>query len=193
MARSLGSPGRMAGRVGVIETRRPYLVSARAFDRTIIFGNTASGKSWLSHRLGQKLAAPVVDLDLIRWVGGDYSGKETVQTAIAKTVAQAQGDRWIIEGVYGWLITPILAHATCVIWTDIPWAQSRENLLARETARGSSGNFAELEAWSGDYWTRQSASCYAAHLEIFEGFSGTKFRLSDMSETSGFTARIADL
>lgn len=72
------------------------------FDRTIVIGNTASGKSWLSKRLGKKLHSDVVDLDQIHWIDGDYNRKEAVQVAIAKTIVQSQLDQWIIEGVYGW-------------------------------------------------------------------------------------------
>ncbi|QBY01717.1 adenylate kinase [Rhodophyticola sp. CCM32] len=159
-------------------------------DRTVIIGNTASGKSWLSKRLGEKLSLSVVDLDQIRWVDGDYSRKESVSVAIAKTSEKAQQEQWIIEGVYGWLVSPIIDRVTCLIWTDIPWSESRRNLFARETARGSIGNFKELEAWSGDYWNRKSASSYHAHLAIYEGFKGSKYRLNNMNETSGFVDRI---
>jgi adenylate kinase family enzyme len=105
------------------------------FDRTVIIGNTASGKSWLSKRLGNKLSLSVVDLDQIRWVDGDYGRKESVPVAIAKTSEKAQQEQWVIEGVYGWLVNPIIDRATCLIWTDIPWSEGRRNLFARETAR----------------------------------------------------------
>ncbi len=162
------------------------------FDRTIIFGNTASGKSWLARRLGEKLSSLVVDLDLIRWVDGDYSRKESAQVAIAKASEKANLDQWIIEGVYGWLVTPIIDRATCLIWTDIAWSESRQNLLARETALGSSGNFEELEAWAGDYWNRQSASSHNAHLAIYESFTKPKFRLLNMNEASNIIVKIMD-
>ena len=160
------------------------------FDRTVIIGNTASGKSWLSKRLGKKLSSNVVDLDQIRWVNGDYSLKESMPVAIAKTSEKAQQEQWIIEGVYGWLVSPIIDRVTCLIWTDIPWSESRKNLFARETERGSTGNFEELEAWSGDYWNRKSASSYGAHLAIYEGFKGSKYRLTNMRETSSFIDRM---
>lgn len=55
-------------------------------------------------------------------------------------------DQWVIEGVYGWLVTPILERATCLIWTDITWAEISKNLLVRETTLGSVGNFDDLES-----------------------------------------------
>ncbi len=160
------------------------------FDRIVILGNTASGKSWLSKKLGAVLSSRVVDLDQIRWIDGDYSRRETKQIAVAKTIEEAKHDRWIIEGVYGWLISPILGRATCLVWTDIPWSESRENLLARETARGASGNFSELETWSSAYWDRDSASSFKAHVRLYEGFTGPKYRLNNMIETSDFADRI---
>lgn len=164
--------------------------SYNQYDRTVVFGNTASGKSWLSKKLGTKLSSGVVDLDQIRWIDGDYSRREAKQVAVAKTVENAKRDQWIIEGVYGWLISPILDRATCLIWTDIPWSESRNNLHARETALGSAGNFEELETWSADYWNRKSASSYGAHLAMYEDFSGPKYRLLSMKETSGFIDQI---
>ena len=160
------------------------------FDRTVIFGNTASGKSWLSKRLGEELSLRVVDLDQIRWVDGDYSRKELAQVAVEKTVKEAELDQWVIEGVYGWLISPILDRATCLIWTDIPWSESRNNLFVRETALGSSGNFEELAEWSAEYWNRKSQSSYSAHLSIYENFIGPKYRLFNMKEASGFVGNI---
>lgn len=163
------------------------------FDRTVIFGNTASGKSWLSRRLGERLSSIVVDLDQIRWVDGDFSCKESVQVAIAKTSEKAEQEQWIIEGIYGWLVSPIIDRATSLIWTDIPWSESRKNLLVRETARGSTGNFEELEAWSKNYWNRKSASSYDAHRAIYKSFKGPKYRLINMSETSSFIDRIEEI
>lgn len=163
---------------------------AHQFDRTVIIGNTASGKSWLSIKMGAKLSLKVVDLDQIRWIEGDYSRKEAKPIAVEKVVSEAQNDQWIIEGVYGWLVSPIVGLATCMIWTDIPWSESRNNLLARETARGPSGNFNELETWSSEYWARDSPSSFKAHLQLFEQFTGPKHRLRNMRETSGFIAKI---
>lgn len=165
-------------------------VQRAAFERIAIIGNTASGKSWLSKRLGETFSLNVVDLDQIRWVGGDYSRKETVPNAIARTSEKAQQEHWVVEGVYGWLISPIIDRVTCLIWTDISWSESRRNLFARESALGSSGNFQELEAWAGAYWNRKSNSSYGAHLDIFERFEGPKYRLKSMSETSDFIDRI---
>ncbi|WP_300074748.1 hypothetical protein [uncultured Ruegeria sp.] len=174
---------------GEHKTRR---LRSNQFDRTVVLGNTASGKSWLSQRLGEKLSSAVVELDRIRWVDGDFSRKASVQVAIAKTLEKAEQRRWIMEGVYGWLITPIINRATCVVWTDIPWSESHKNLIARETARGPAGNLEELETWSKDYWTRMSASSFAAHLDIFNSFAGPKFRLINKSEISSFVDRVAE-
>lgn len=95
-------------------------VLSNQFDRTIILGNTASGKSWLSKKLGAKLSSRIVDLDQIRAIDGDCSRRETKQIAVAKTVEKAKHDQWIIEGVYGWLVNLIGDRATYLIWMDIP-------------------------------------------------------------------------
>jgi adenylate kinase family enzyme len=174
----------------VSEASKDNRIKPVQLERTVVIGNTASGKSWLSRRLGDKLSSVVVDLDQIRWVDGDYSRKEGVQTAVAKTVEKAKMEQWVIEGVYGWLVAPILERAICLIWTDLTWIESSKNLLSRETALGPAGNFDELEAWSRDYWTRNSASSYAAHLAIFESFKHPKFRLLNRTEISRFIGKI---
>ena len=156
------------------------------FIRTAVIGNTASGKSWLSKRLGEKFSSTVVDLDQIRWIDGDYSRRDEKTVAIAKTVKLAEQNQWIIEGVYGWLVSPIIERTTSLVWIDIPWSESRSNLYSREMALGPAGNFEELEEWSKAYWTRQSASSYGAHLSIYESFKGSKYRLTNMLETSSF-------
>ena len=161
------------------------------FARTAVIGNTASGKSWLALCLGARLSLPVTHLDAIRWIDGDFARRQTVAKATAATCAVAQGQRWIIEGVYGWLIRPIIGRVTCLIWIDIPWHESRANLLARETARGADGNFEELETWSRAYWSRNTESSHAAHLSLFLGFDGSKVRLCSMAATTAFAQRLS--
>ena len=165
-------------------------VPAEQFNRTVVIGNTASCKSWLSNKLGAKLSLKVVDLDHIRWIEGDYSRREIRSTAIERTVREAKANQWIIEGVYGWLVAPIMERTTCLIWIDIPWSESRSNLLAREEARGPSGNFTELETWSSNYWDRASSSSFSGHLQLYNEFHGPKYRLVSMRETSDFIPRI---
>ena len=156
------------------------------FDRTIIIGNTASGKSWLSKRLGKKFSSNVVDLDQIHWIDGDYCRKENTQVAIAKTIELSEQKQWIIEGIYGWLITPVIDRATSLIWIDIPWSEIRVNLVKREMKRGSTSSFNSLEAWAENYWQRKTSSSYEAHLSIFEDFQGSKFRFINMGQTASF-------
>jgi adenylate kinase family enzyme len=161
-------------------------LTANTFKRTIVIGNTASGKSWLAKHLGEALSLDVTELDQIRWIGEGFDKKETASNAIAKTRQKASGDQWVIEGIYGWLVSPVLDRATCLIWTDIPWSESQRNLRSRELDRGDAGNFAELEAWSRAYWERNSSSSYKAHLAIFESFKGPTIRLCNTGEASEF-------
>jgi adenylate kinase family enzyme len=41
--------------------------------RTLIIGNSGSGKSWLAQRLAEELRVPWVDLDSIHWLSDEYS------------------------------------------------------------------------------------------------------------------------
>lgn len=60
--------------------------------RTLVIGNSGSGKSWLSER------------------------------------GAAAADRWIIEGIYGWIVFEILSVATALIWTNIDEFECVENI-----------------------------------------------------------------
>ena len=84
-------------------------------NRTIIMGNSGSGKTWLASRLGRALGLAATDLDDIHWLRGCYEEKRERSEAIQLAHAAASGQAWIVEGVYGWLIEPISYKATFLI------------------------------------------------------------------------------
>jgi adenylate kinase family enzyme len=86
--------------------------SLEAFARTVIVGNGGSGKSWLAGRLAAALSSPTVDLDEIHWLPGGFSARREPAAAIEMVRARAAEDRWIIEGVYGWLANAALPSRT---------------------------------------------------------------------------------
>lgn len=72
--------------LGKSEEREEQPAKSHQLDRTFVIGNTASGKSRLSRRWGEKLSSDIIDLDQLHWIDGDYSRKEESQVAIAKTL-----------------------------------------------------------------------------------------------------------
>ncbi|WJM87273.1 hypothetical protein QUF31_09400 [Dickeya chrysanthemi] len=144
-------------------------IPASALQRTLIMGNSGSGKSWLAEQLSTRLQLPVIDLDLINWEPGGY-GKARDRAQVKAQVRElAQADCWIMEGVYGWLMQEAVLQATALIWLDIPVEECLSNIRRRGLRRGGDdAALAELLRWAGEYRERRSNSSYSGHLRVFE-------------------------
>ncbi|KAF0241912.1 MAG: hypothetical protein FD180_4202 [Planctomycetota bacterium] len=153
------------------------------FIRTVILGNGGSGKSWLSERLAGIAGAEATDMDLIHWVPGGYNVRRDPAIAIAMVRDCAAGERWIIEGVYGWLAQEVLPRATALILLDIPDDECVANVKARGLRRGGDETAqADLVQWVSEYRIRRNANSFAAHEQAFQRFAGAKFRLKSRGE-----------
>jgi len=157
--------------------------------RTIIIGNSGSGKSWLAARLAAKLGCPHIDLDAIHWLAEGYNQARDRSAAIALTRSAAAQDKWIIEGIYGWLACEALSNATSLIWLRL----SEQECIANIQSRGRRGNastqsFSDLQDWAATYRTRTGSSSYIAHQGFFDDFSGAKLSLQDRREIAEFAA-----
>lgn len=158
--------------------------------RVAIIGNSGSGKSTLAKALGARRDTDVIDLDHIHWldkVGSrrDESEATTIVTAIA------QRPRWIIEGVYGWLVAPSLLFATALVWLDMPWSVCGPSLAARgRWTEATADEHAAFLAWAEAYWERKTSSSFSGHLELYDRFSGAKIRLQRRSDVDDLIPRI---
>ena len=66
-----------------------------------------------------------------------------------KVADLAATQRWVIEGVYGWLAEVAVPRATALMWLDVSWDVCREGLLARGLrCGGTEADFAELLRWA---------------------------------------------
>ncbi|MBV7573506.1 adenylate kinase [Pseudomonas sp. PDM32] len=148
--------------------------------RTLIIGNSGSGKSWLAQRLAQQLREPWTDLDRIHWLSDEHSIPRPRAEALAIARIATDEQRWVIEGVYGWIISEILHRATALIWLSIGDKECVANIHQRET-QDDERLVAMLE-WAGSYRTRDDSSGFAAHQRLFDGFCGEKIRLADRKE-----------
>jgi adenylate kinase family enzyme len=157
--------------------------------RTVILGNGGSGKSWLAERLAEVLAARAVDLDIIHWLPGGFNARRDPDEARAAVRALAGEDRWVIEGVYGWLAREALPRATALVLLDIPDDACVENVRGRGLRRGGDETaHLALIAWVREYRTRQNANGFKAHMDLFDAFPGPRARLRSRGDLAAQVA-----
>ena len=156
--------------------------------KTIIIGNSGSGKTWLS----RLLATPdveIIHLDELFWMPGGFDvkrGSEEVNMLIARSKEHA---KWIAEGVFGELAKQYLADTRSVIWLDLPWDICRSRLIQRgsESKRHhdrhqSEEGLRKLLEWASHYYDRADLRSLSGHLSIFNSFQGDKVRLQSVVE-----------
>ena len=159
--------------------------------RTLIIGNSGSGKSWLAKHLAEHLQVPWTDLDLIHWVSDEHSIARPRNEALGMARVAASEERWVIEGVYGWMVSELLEQATALIWLCLEDEDCVSNIRQREATRDEKEELMiALLDWAGSYRTREDSSGFAAHQRLFEGFSGSKRQLMNQAEVSAFVSAV---
>ena len=155
--------------------------------RTLILGNSGSGKSWLAFKIAEALGCKAVDLDTIHWEPGGYGVVRDKQVAIDMVHQEASGPAWVIEGVFGWLAQEALPRAMALIWLDLPISQCLDNIRQRGLRRGGdAASFEALLDWAADYDGRQTSSSHAGHTRMFTAFPGRKLRLLSRDDVRRF-------
>lgn len=156
--------------------------------RTLIIGNSGSGKSWLAQRLAEQLRVPWTDLDRIHWLSDEHSIARPRAQVLGMARIAADEERWVIEGGYGWIVSEILHRATALIWLCIDDVDCVANIRRREASDDE--RLLALLEWADSYRTRGDSSGFAAHQRLFEGFTGSKAQLMDRAEFTDFLGAI---
>ena len=86
--------------------------------RVLIIGNSGGGKSTLARRLGEKLALPVIHLDVLFWQPG-WIEREDDEFEVRILEYQAT-DAWISDGNFGGSWPLRMPAADTIVWIDQP-------------------------------------------------------------------------
>jgi adenylate kinase family enzyme len=164
--------------------------------RIVIIGNSGSGKSFLAGAISSKTEMPVIHLDKLFWVSGGFNEKRPVEVVHAEIESKKKEDEWIVEGVFGELAERFLDRADYLIWLDLSWPTCRNGLLARGSESSkqldpvkAEENFQNLLTWAENYWNRTNPRSHFGHQKIFDGYQGTKERITDRESIEEFLKR----
>lgn len=88
----------------------------------------------------------------------------------------ASEERWVIEGVYGWMVSELVKQATALIWLCLEDEDCVNNIRQREARRDEKEELLiALLDWAGSYRTRQGSSGFAAHQRLLKGLAVQNF------------------
>jgi len=86
--------------------------------RVLVLGCGGSGKSTLARQLGDRLALPVVHLDIHYW---SFGWKPTPEAEWQERVRRlAAADAWVMDGNYSASLETRLARCDAVVFLDLP-------------------------------------------------------------------------
>ncbi len=156
--------------------------------RTVIIGNSGSGKSWLARKLATD-DTEVIHLDDLFWMPGGFDrkrNKEEVNQLISNSKFHS---KWIAEGVFGELAEQYFDIAQALIWLNLPWdlCHSRLEQRGSESKRHlgreqSKEDLQKLLEWASRYYERTDMRSHNGHQCLFASFQGEKIQLKTGNE-----------
>lgn len=160
--------------------------------RVLIMGNSGSGKSWLAARISELKNLPATDLDTLYWEHEGYGRAREKSDVMNDVLAIAVKERWIIEGVYGWIADNVALYASHVIWLTPDPAECVGNIKVRGIRNnGSLADFTALLEWASSYGHRAGSSSYGGHLSVFSKVSTeSQIRLTSREDMLKFLTQL---
>lgn len=150
--------------------------------RTVILGNSGSGKSTRAREIAAELACPHLDLDTIAFEPGKIAVERPRDAAVRDVEAFCTAhDRWVVEGCYGDLGEVALRYGpelvvldpgvdVCLRHTDSrDWEPHKYASKAEQDER-----LPMLRTWVRAYYERVGTCSLAEHRDVFERYTGAK-------------------
>ncbi len=97
--------------------------------QVIIIGCGGSGKTTLSHQLGDLLSIPVHHLDNLFWKSGWVKVERDAFFQMQEEIIS--GDTWLIDGNYGSTMEARIARAETILFLDLPTSHCLWNVIKR--------------------------------------------------------------
>ncbi len=154
--------------------------------KVLIFGNSGSGKSTLAKALQDTDGLAHLDLDTLAWLPTSEPERRPLSESKADIDAFREAhEDWVIEGCYADLIELAVPHATELFFMDLSVEDCKANARRRPwephkyaTRESQDANLPMLLDWIAQYEEREGPFSRAAHLSLFEGFTGKKTRFT---------------
>lgn len=140
--------------------------------KLIIFGNSGSGKTFLSKIISTKLNVPMISLDDIYWRDETYRRSRSSKWISRRVIEYAQKKEWVIEGIYSHLIKLAVDYSNMIIWLDYDYHSCLKNLNNRE--KGISEN---MQLKLHQYYLKKNGSSWHTHDDIYRRYCGDKIRV----------------
>lgn len=162
--------------------------------KTVIFGNSGSGKSTYAKTLAEQTACPHLDLDSIAWdPTATTPTRRPLQDSAAQIDAFVQAaDSWVVEGCYADLLALALPQATDLVFlnpgVDTCIANARNRPWEPHkypSPEAQNANLDMLIDWIRDYTERDDEFSLAAHRRLFDGFAGRKREFTSNDRGTG--------
>ena len=140
--------------------------------RTVIIGNSGSGRTWLAQKLATD-DTEIIHLDDLFWLPGGYDRKRSKEEINLLIVQSKRREKWISEGVFGELAEQYFDVAATLIWLDMPWTLCQTRLNQRGSVskqylerEQSEEGLRRLLEWASQYYDRTDLKSYSGHQSL---------------------------